>query len=77
MTHDDAGSAPMMGSVANGWIPVTERLPEDDVRVLAYDGLKTFTAELFEGLWHWIEGDTFGMDVTHWTPLPAPPSDGK
>jgi hypothetical protein len=59
------------------WIPVTERLPEDDVRVLAYDGLKTFTAELFEGLWHWIEGDTFGMDVTHWRPLPAPPTDSK
>ena len=55
------------------WIPVTESLPADDVRVLANDGLHTFTAERFEGLWHWIEGDTFGVEVTHWKPLPGTP----
>ena len=40
MTQDDAGSAPMLGSVANGqanldgWIPVTERLPPHNETVL-------------------------------------------
>lgn len=56
------------------WIPVSERLPDDRVRVLAcYDG-RVVTAELFEGLWHWIEGKTFTTHVTHWMPLPEPPA---
>jgi hypothetical protein len=56
------------------WIAVGERLPDDRVRVLAcYDG-RVVTAELFEGLWHWIEGKTFTTHVTHWMPLPEPPA---
>ena len=55
------------------WIPVEERVPEDGVRVLAhYDG-RVFTAERFEGIWHWIEGNTFTPHVEHWMPMPEPP----
>ena len=57
------------------WIPVSERLPEEGVRVLAhYDG-SVFTAELFEGIWHWIEANAFTPHVAHWMPLPEPPTE--
>lgn len=56
------------------WIPVSERLPVEGIRVLAhYDG-KVFTAEWFEGIWHWIEANTFTPHVEHWMPLPEPPA---
>ena len=56
------------------WIPVGERLPDEGQRVLAhYDG-RVFTADLFEGMWHWIEGKMMNAPVDHWMPLPEPPS---
>lgn len=57
------------------WIPVTERLPENDDLVLVYFKWKTFPggevdvsayhprAERWETTW----------DITHWMPLPKPP----
>ena len=49
------------------WIPVNERLPDEEVRVLAYDGDKVFESEYWNGSWEWL------ADVTHWMPLPNPP----
>ena len=58
-----------------GWIPVTERLPENDDLVLVYFKWKTFPggevdvsvyhprAERWENTW----------DITHWMPLPKAP----
>jgi len=102
MTKDDAGSAPMLGSVANypakpdGWIPVTERLPKEYETVLvATDGAVSageirfpFESEGPEEPWWMVFKDRrdtspswAGMvslnDVTHWMPLPAPPTDNK
>lgn len=104
MTQDDAGSAPMLGSVANysakpnGWIPVTERLPKEYETVLvATDGSVSAGEIRFpddeDGLiepWWMVFKDIrdaspssswAGLvslnDVSHWMPLPAPPSDGK
>lgn len=57
------------------WIPVTERLPENDDPVLVYFKWKTFPggdvdrdcyhprAERWETTW----------DITHWMPMPQPP----
>lgn len=65
--------------IANGvtiqkWIPVTERVPENNTRnVVCYidpiDGEKTVSSDVF---WkeHWVR---FGEYVTHWKPLPEPP----
>ena len=65
--------------IANGvtiqeWIPVTERLPENNTRVVVcynnpIDGEKTVSSDVF---WkgHWVR---FGETVTHWMPLPTPP----
>jgi hypothetical protein len=72
------------GSVANGqanldgWIPATERLPEEGERVLAWD--KDFNeSEVATYYAHdgWGCDASISLNVTHWMPLPAPPTDGK
>jgi hypothetical protein len=49
------------------WIPVTERLPPEETRVLATDGTSVFESEYMHGRWEWL------ADVTHWLPMPNPP----
>ena len=69
--------------IANGvtiqkWIPVTERLPEEDVRVLVWLGTGDITYtqidtdRLHKGKWRrWTK------NVTHWMLLPEPPAIDK
>lgn len=54
------------------WIPVTERMPEYDLRdVLAYDGicccLISYTKTTRDGRKYFVIGHN---DITHWMPLP-------
>ena len=85
-------SAPMLGSVANhsaipnSWIPVTERLPPDNVDVLVRRktiiGMRTVVAYRCPGndCWTLNDGDYddfHDWSVSHWMPLPAPPTDDK
>jgi hypothetical protein len=69
-------SAPMLGSVANGWIPVTDYLPEAYKRVI---GCWLESSLRVGETWITDSGDWLGGDcerlgnVTHWMPLPAPP----
>ena len=67
------------------WIPVTERLPEEGQRVLAYEKPELIVvAEMHSrsvsgGHW-WSTDDghtAYSVFPTHWMPLPAPPTDGK
>ena len=60
------------------WIPVTERLPENGQRVLAYCKDRV----IHDAKWSWPESEWFdkatgssylGGFVTHWTPLPPAP----
>ena len=67
------------------WIPVTERLPEEGQRVLAYEKPELIVvAEMHSrsvsgGLWWSTDnGHTpYSVFPAHWMPLPAPPTDGK
>jgi hypothetical protein len=67
--------------IANGvtvqqWIPVTERLPENDQYALCVmeDGsFRVFQWNYID--WMWNDGNEWWQekDVTHWMPLPEPP----
>ena len=69
------------------WTPVTERLPGDDQRVLAYYGFDRgdgYLGMMFMQVLDYFARDprphfqhegTNGMKVTHWMPLPEPPKE--
>ena len=69
--------------IANGvtiqkWIPVTERLPEDDSDVLAYLRIgeegRIYPANYAKGMWFDCIFNAPATDTTtHWMPLPEPP----
>ena len=68
------------------WIPATERLPPDNVDVLVRRktvcGMRSVVAYRCEGndCWTLNDGDYedfYDHSVTHWMPLPAPPTDAK
>jgi hypothetical protein len=61
-----------------GWIPVSERMPEEDEDVLVFtkdSQPEMHVASLDEdGIWYPSHGDGWEFpDVTHWMPLPEPP----
>ena len=67
--------------IANGvtvqkWIPVTERLPEEDTTILVCgeDGVEPGCFSSKSGFWtcDLYESDPI-FGVTHWMPLPQPP----
>jgi hypothetical protein len=60
------------------WIPVTERLPmtSADVLVTEQGEDEQFIGSLENGRWS-CSSTNHTLRVTHWMPLPAPPTDGK
>ncbi len=85
----------LQGAEPVAWIPVSERLPEDKVIVLAYiKESAPFAAKHYLNQWiaetqhvtltgdcpcrHGDIVDAFdSVEVTHWQPLPAPPTTQK
>lgn len=59
------------------WIPVSERLPEVDKVVMAYDEETVWFGYHYASYdgecWH--TPDNYGLQITHWKPLPAPPEE--
>ena len=69
--------AQVIGAISRakgGWIPVTERLPEESGEYLAYcgeyDGICVLYYEILKTKGKWR---TNWKEVTHWMPLPTPP----
>ena len=65
-------------AIAQQWIPVTERLPEQGERVLATDG--GFVGELYvnsRGQWQRYNVNDhsllMALDILWWMPMPKPP----
>ena len=56
------------------WIPVTERLPDEDTLVLVwrYNGLPYVSRRTDSTYWLGLGRDS---GITHWMPLPAPPKE--
>ena len=58
----------------SGWIPVTERLPENDTAaIVATDSGMVFPClYAYDG---WDLWEMYTVNVTHWMPLPEPPKE--
>ena len=58
------------------WIPVKERLPEQNGKYLAFALEEGNTMDFYDG--HWMLcGTDYRRHVTHWMPLPELPKDGE
>jgi len=64
------------------WIPVTERLPEEEQEVLVWNGggqcLKPWQGHVLceyrNGEWRESQESDLYPGITHWMPLPEPPA---
>ena len=63
------------GVPAANWIPVAERLPEEDTPVLTFRANGMEIEFQWNGKWDYDEMTPF--HVTHWMPLPKPPKEVK
>ena len=76
---DDAIAA--VSELMPQWIPVTERLPERNERVIVVDesGVNGGSYSPMLDDWWSLHGDRMapGPAVTHWMPFPAPPQTDK
>ncbi|MCL7695436.1 DUF551 domain-containing protein, partial [Klebsiella pneumoniae] len=62
-----AGNSPV---IPDGWTPVSERMPQNDVSVLTFDGMYKRVHHAMYGHWQCWEPEK----ITHWMPLPASPT---
>ena len=68
----------------NNWISVNDRLPETYTRVLIFGRYtRDCPKKVYEAVFH-IKGKRFtslagiiSKDVTHWQPLPSPPTNNQ
>ena len=64
-----------MGSENNGWIPCSERLPENQLDVLVYERNRGVVIGFCASDGQWANDAINFSGVTHWQPLPDPPKE--
>lgn len=69
--------AALAESFAQGWIPVTERLPEEYTWVLVTAKKHEVAFDAFYDGTQWKDAVLNSLIVTHWMPLPEPKKDGE
>lgn len=57
----------------SGWIPVSERMPENDGAYLCWDNRYVTTYAFIFGAWQ--ANQFVAKNITHWMPLPNPPKE--
>lgn len=72
-TPKPPGSDP--ATVPGGWIPVSERMPENDGVYLCWDNRYVTTYAFIFGAWQ--ANQFIAKNITHWMPLPASPQEVK
>jgi len=80
MNSESEQSIPSRGSGANysakpdGWIPVAEQCPADDLMVLVWSQSNGIHLAYIDPWGQWRDADENpGKKITHWMPLPPPP----
>ena len=68
-------SVQSVDSVADRWIPVSERMPENDGAYLCWDNRYVTTYAFIFGAWQ--ANQFIAKNITHWMPLPAAPQEPK
>lgn len=68
-------SVQSVDSVADRWIPVSERMPENDGAYLCWDNRYVTTYAFIFGAWQ--ANQFIAKNITHWMPLPAGPQGVK
>lgn len=58
---------------SQGWIPVSERMPENDGAYLCWDNRYVTTYAFIFGAWQ--ANQFVAKNITHWMPLPAAPQE--
>lgn len=66
-------SVQSVDSVADRWIPVSERMPENDGAYLCWDNRYVTTYAFIFGAWQ--ANQFIAKNITHWMPLPAGPQE--
>lgn len=59
--------------IISGWIPVSERMPENDGAYLCWDNRYVTTYAFIFGAWQ--ANQFVAKNITHWMPLPAAPQE--
>lgn len=74
MAQIAAELATLRSQTTEPWIPVSERLPDNNIRnVLCYWNDRTVETFCSCCVEEWNTGHDTGNQITHWTELPEPP----